>query len=59
MDLEGNQVELQAKGLLARAYQHELDHLNGVLFIDHISPVKKALLDSKLKRLVKQTKKAL
>ena len=59
MDLEGNQVELQAKGLLARAYQHELDHLNGVLFIDHISPVKKALLDSKLKRLAKQTKKAL
>ena len=36
-DLTGNQIELDASGLLARAIQHELDHLNGVLFIDRMA----------------------
>ena len=59
MDLEGSPQKIHAKGLLARAIQHELDHLNGVLFIDRMPPTKKILLDGKLKRLAKETKKAL
>ena len=58
-NLNGNKKIINAKGLLARAIQHELDHLNGVLFIDKISPVKKILLDGKLKKLLKETKKTI
>lgn len=36
--LDGEQVELEAEGLLARAAMHEVDHLNGILFIDHLPP---------------------
>jgi peptide deformylase len=50
-DLEGNRVEFEAAGLLARAVQHETDHLNGILFIDRMSSASKALLASRLKRL--------
>ena len=38
LDLEGNTVRITAEGLLARVFQHELDHLNGSLFIDHADP---------------------
>jgi peptide deformylase len=41
--------------LLARALQHEVDHLNGILFIDRMSSVTKASLQSRLKRLRKET----
>lgn len=58
-DLDGNRKKVHGKGLLARAIQHELDHLNGVLLVDRMSPVKKVTLGGKLKRLVKQNKKAL
>jgi len=37
--------------MLARVLQHEIDHLNGVLFIDHLSPIKRSLLSKKLKAL--------
>ena len=40
-----------AEGLLSRALQHETDHLNGILFIDHVSPVQRVLLKSKLKKI--------
>jgi peptide deformylase len=40
-----------AEGLLSRALQHEADHLNGILFIDHVSPVQRALLKGKLKKI--------
>ncbi|MDR0307479.1 MAG: peptide deformylase [Chitinispirillales bacterium] len=40
-----------AEGLLARALQHEADHLNGILFIDHVSPVQRALLKGKLRKI--------
>ena len=53
--LEGNPIEIEATGLLARALQHEVDHLNGILFIDRMSSVAKASLQSRLKRLRKQT----
>lgn len=54
-DLEGESVEIEATGLLARALQHEIDHLNGILFIDRMSSVVKAALASRLKRLQKDT----
>ena len=53
--LEGNPIEIEATGLLARALQHEIDHLNGILFIDRMSSVAKASLQSRLKRLRKET----
>ena len=53
--LEGKPVEIEATGLLARALQHEVDHLNGILFIDRMSSVAKASLQSRLKRLRKET----
>ncbi len=53
--LEGVPVEIEATGLLARALQHEIDHLNGILFIDRMSSAAKASLASRLKRLQKET----
>jgi peptide deformylase len=55
--LEGETVRIEAAGLLARALQHEVDHLNGILFIDRMSSVAKASLSSRLKRLQKETVK--
>jgi peptide deformylase len=56
-DLAGNRIEIEASGLLARAIQHEVDHLNGILFIDRMNSAAKAALSSRLKRLQKQTKR--
>jgi peptide deformylase len=53
--LENEPIEIEATGLLARALQHEIDHLNGILFIDRMSSVAKAALASRLKRLHKET----
>ena len=53
--LSGDSIEIEATGLLARALQHEVDHLNGILFIDRMSSVAKAALGSRLKRLRKET----
>ena len=50
-------IEIEAGGLLARALQHEIDHLNGILFIDRMSSAAKAALASRLKRLQKETKR--
>jgi len=50
-------IEFEAGGLLARALQHEVDHLNGILFIDRMSSAAKAALASRLKRLQKETKR--
>ena len=58
-DLEGQPQTLHAKGLLARAVQHELDHLDGILLVDRMSHVKKVAVSGKLKRLAKKTKQAL
>jgi len=54
---DGKRIEIEATGLLARAIQHEVDHLNGILFIDRMSSAAKAALSSRLKRLQKQTKR--
>jgi peptide deformylase len=56
-NLEGDKIEVEASGLLARAIQHEVDHLNGILFIDRMNSAAKAALSSRLKRLQKQTKR--
>lgn len=51
---ENNNVsEIEAENLAAKVFQHEIDHLNGILIIDHISPLKKALINSQLKKLEK------
>jgi peptide deformylase len=47
INLKGEPFEMECDGFLARAVQHELDHLNGVLLIDHLSPVKKDLFKKK------------
>ena len=53
LDREGTPYRLEATGYQARAIQHEIDHLDGVLFLDHLSAVKRGLLLSKWKRLRK------
>ena len=57
--LMGETVEIEATGLLARALQHEIDHLNGILFIDRMSSAAKASVSSRLKRLQKETQRGL
>ena len=54
VDKDGNPVDIEADGLLARCLQHEIDHLNGVLFIDHISTLKRTLYNKKLKKMMKR-----
>jgi peptide deformylase len=51
MDLEGKTFEMEARGLIARAVQHEYDHLEGKLFIDYFSPIARSLIKGKLKKL--------
>ena len=50
-DRTGNVFELEAEGLLAKALQHEIDHLNGLLFIDRLSPLKKSIFKRRLKKM--------
>ncbi len=59
LDLDGQQVELDAEGLLAVAFQHEIEHLDGVLFIDHLSPLKKSLFKKKYKKILEQKQEEL
>ena len=54
VDRHGNPVDIEAEDLLARCLQHEIDHLNGVLFIDHISSLKRTLYNKRLKKIQKQ-----
>jgi len=52
-DRDGNPFEIEAEGLHAICLQHEIDHLNGVLFIDHISSIKRSLYKKRLKKMLK------
>src|SRR4051812_1482342 len=52
--LDGKEIEFEAAGLLARALQHEVDHLNGVLFIDRMNSATKAGIAGKLKRMQRE-----
>ncbi len=53
-DRDGNPLELEAEGLLAICIQHEMDHLEGKLFVDHLSPLKRQLARKKLKKEQRQ-----
>jgi peptide deformylase len=53
-DLDGNEQMLEAHRMLSRVLQHEIDHLNGILFVDRLSPVRRALLNRKLKQLARE-----
>ncbi len=54
MDENNTQKELEAGGLLSVVIQHEMDHLDGVLFVDHISTLKRGMILRKLKKTKKQ-----
>lgn len=54
-DLAGNELHFEATGLLARAAQHEIDHLHGILFVDRMDAATKASFAGKLKKLQKET----
>jgi peptide deformylase len=53
VDLDGMEREVEAEGLLATCLQHEIDHLNGVLFIDHISKLKRDMVVRKFRKLAR------
>lgn len=50
-DLDGETQRIEADGLLARVLLHEIDHLNGILFVDRVSPLKRKMLMKKWKKL--------
>ena len=51
LDRDGNSQKMEAEGLLARVIQHEVDHLDGKLFFDHLSRIKKDMFLRKYKKL--------
>ena len=57
VDYNGKKKKIEAAGLLSTCIQHEIDHLNGVLFIDYLSKLKKDMIIKKLKKLKKETNK--
>ena len=52
-NIHGEELKFEAEDLLARCFSHEIDHLNGVLFIDRLSSLKKTLIRNKIKKLAK------
>jgi peptide deformylase len=54
LDLKGRPFEFECTDLLSRAVQHEVDHLNGVLYVDRLSPVRRRLLAKKLKKIAEE-----
>ena len=54
LDAENRPQMITARGYLARALQHEIDHLNGILYVDHMSAVERLACAAKLKKLAKQ-----
>ena len=53
LNVHGDEIKIEAEGLLARCFCHEIDHLNGILFIDHLSPLKRNLIRGKIKKLAR------
>ncbi len=53
-DLNGNEIRYEAEGYLARAFQHEMDHLNGVLFWDKLGKMKRDILKRKFKKKIRE-----
>lgn len=54
LDLEGKEVTIEGEGLLARVLMHEIDHLNGLLFIDHLSSIRRQLLSKRLREISRE-----
>ena len=54
LDYDGNKKELKAEGLLATCIQHEIDHLEGILFIDYLSKLKRSIITKKLSKQKKE-----
>ena len=52
-NIRGEEVRIEAEGLLARCFSHEIDHLNGILFIDRLSVLKRNLIKNKIKKMTK------
>lgn len=59
LDLDGKKVRIEATDLLARVVQHEIDHLNGVLFIEHLGRLKQQLIKKQLRKIEKKTREGL
>lgn len=55
MDRAGKPFEIEGEGLLAKALQHEIDHLNGLLFIDRLSPLKRNIFRRKIKKALAES----
>ncbi len=56
LDLEGREVEEEGEGLWAICVQHEIDHLNGILFIDHLSRLKRSMYEKRLRKWLEEKK---
>ena len=54
LDYHGKTAELEASGLLSHCVQHEIDHLNGVLFVDYLSTLKRKMILKKAQKVIKQ-----
>ncbi|KAA8732086.1 peptide deformylase [Acinetobacter qingfengensis] len=57
LNLDGEKIEIDADGLLAVCIQHEMDHLNGKLFVDYLSPLKRQRAREKVEKVVRQRQK--
>jgi peptide deformylase len=58
-DLDSNPIEIEGSGILARALIHEVDHLDGILFIDRLSKFRLRFIQGKLRKLKKRTEEEL
>ena len=54
VDLNGKEITVEGKDLLARAFCHEMDHLNGKFFLEHLSFIKRDIIKRKIRKLMKQ-----
>lgn len=54
LNLEGEETAYKAEGLLAIAFQHEIDHLDGILFVDHLSNLKREMFQKKYRRMLEE-----
>lgn len=57
LDQEGNKQSMDANGFMAKCIQHELDHLDGKIYLDHLSKLKRAMIDKKVDRIIKHQDK--
>lgn len=54
LNISGERYELETDGYLGRCIQHELDHLNGITYFDHLSPLKRAIIEKKYRKLLRE-----